>query len=60
MNEPIRHEDSDRSRRKVRHQNEVIISEMDALLGDFNRLKVRLEYIHSKALKLQNRLREII
>jgi hypothetical protein len=60
MNEPIRHEDSARSRRKVRHQNEVIISEMDALLGDFNRLKVRLEYIHSKALKLQNRLREII
>jgi hypothetical protein len=60
MREPARHDDSKRNRRKVRHQNKVILSEIDALLADFNRIKVRLEYIHSKVMKMQNRLRRIL
>ena len=56
-NEPTRHLDSTRSRRKALHQASVICQELEFLLIENAKRRINLQYAYSKARKLKNRLR---
>lgn len=57
MSEPVRHEESNRNRRKALHQADVICEELEFLLIENAKRRVNLRYAYSKARKLKNRLK---